>query len=357
MRMLEFHSDLLEKTDRYSKGFSLPDYPYTKDGEFDRKRAIETVLYEEYGIVNAKGVTCMVSAEKVLEKQVAGKCRETLLQFTFSKGEDTHTVPVHLFEPYRAHKTVIHISFNAEIPNKYCPIEELLDRGVGVAYVYYNDITSDNDDFSNGLARFLCDRSDPHSAGKISVWSYMLSRIADHLLEQSYTTPSDLYVAGHSRLGKTVLLTAAKDKRFAGVCVNDSGCCGAAISREKTGETLEKICVVFPYWFCTSFYQYINNEEKLPFDQHWLGACVAPRKLCVNTAIEDTWADTDAQYLMVEAADVIYCKMGVVGLEPIEVPLADACSTKHGNIAFSKRLGTHFFSREDWNFFLDFIKA
>lgn len=360
MKQLQFCSHTLKETERYSKSFALPDYPYAADDSFDRERALQTVLYEEYGFVNTQDVHVCATVKQVDENQVAGKCSVTTVVFTFEKNRDSVSFPVHLFRPYRFSDVpwiefINFQSYQADYHGKYFPVEELLDRGVAIAYVNYRDITSDDGDFSNGIARLLTDRADLHAAGKIALWSHALSEIANYILENGYATPDKLYVAGHSRLGKTALLTAARDARFAGVCVNDSGSCGAAIAREKTGETVEKICNTFPYWFNKHFLSYANRENEMPFDQHYLAALVAPRKLCINTAELDTWADTDAQYICAEAADVIYRKMGVVGLDTRDGMLKQGSSTRVGNIAFSKRAGTHYFSRDDWNFFIDFI--
>jgi len=359
MKKLQFHSNTLIETDRYSKDFWLPDYPYDADGNLDRESALHTVLYEEYGFVNSEGAVVTAEVTKVEEKQFAGKCTHTSVKFTVAKGEEQSSFPVHIYQPTKVSdpEMIIEINFHPELPNKYFPIEELMDRGVAVAHFNYNDVTSDNDDFSNGIARLLTDRCDPHAAGKIALWSYAASEIATWLLANGYAHEGALYVAGHSRLGKTALLTAARDTRFTGVLVNCSGSCGAAIAREKIGETVEKICKVFPFWFATHFHQYANREYEMPFDQHYLTALVAPRKLCIVTAEEDIWADTDAQYVAAEAADEIYRKMGVEGLVlSNNGMLKQGEKTMDGQIAFIKRGGTHFFSRDDWNFFIDFIQ-
>ena len=358
MNYLNFESMTCKETDRYSENFRLPDYPYDANGNLDRDAALNTVLYEEYGFVNTDGISVDAKIVKVEEKQFAGKCTHTAVNFTVHKKNDQSSFLVHIYQPTKIEnpKTIIEINFHPELPNKYFPIEELMDRGVAVAHFNYKDVTSDDGDFTNGIARLLSDRTKPHDAGKIAIWSYAASEIATWLLANGYAREDALYVAGHSRLGKTALLTAARDTRFTGVLVNCSGSCGAAIAREKQGETVEKICNTFPFWFATHFHQYSNRENEMPFDQHYLTALVAPRKLCIVTAEEDLWADTDAQYVAAEAADVIYRKLGVDGLVvPGGKMLKQGERTLAGQIAFTKRGGTHFFSRDDWNFFIDFI--
>ena len=166
----------------------------------------------------------------------------------------------------------------------------------------------------------------------------------------------NLYVSGHSRLGKTALLTAALDTSFAGAHSNNSGCSGVAISREKDGETIKIICNLFPYWFAPCYQNYADREVEMPFDQHYLTALVAPRLLSVATAERDRWADTEAQYLSLEAASVIYEKHGLVGLDHSFGLMTTGMENSAGQICLSMREGPHYFSRDDWNFFLDVIR-
>lgn len=358
MKSLTFQSLLLREGSRYSPQLALPDFLYSEDGSLDRPAMINTLLSEEYGIVTDEGVSFSVTVEKEQAASVAGKCKHILLRFDFQKSDRIASFPVDLFLPYAVQNPpmIVHLNFDAAVPNKYNPIEELMDRGVGIAHIYYRAVSSDDNDFENGLASLLSDRTDPCSAGKIAIWSYAARAVGHWLLENGYAQTDRLYVAGHSRLGKTALLTAAMDTSFAGTLVNCSGSCGAAIAREKTGETVRLICNKFPFWFTPAFGRYAEKEDSLPFDQHWLAACVAPRKLCIVTAKEDTWADTDAQYLCAEAASVAYERLGVKGFDQSGGLLDYGESNACGRIAFSKRFGTHFLSRDDWNFFIDFIQ-
>ena len=163
-------------------------------------------------------------------------------------------------------------------------------------------------------------------------------------------------VIGHSRLGKTALLTGAIDERFTCTISNNSGCSGAAISRGKQGETIKDIYERFPFWFCKNYKKYIDNEFNLPFDQHFLLASIAPRKVYVSSAQDDLWADPISEFLSCVAASEVYEKLGLKGfIYPNRLPKAGDVFHK-GNIGYHLRAGKHYLSREDWINFIKFLK-
>ena len=360
MNTLSFESDILKRTDRYSDRFSLPDYIYNENGRFDRERTLALLLHEEYGELCADGISSHVTIERERTNRVyAGKAKKHIrFRFCFEKKGRFTSFPVDLFLPNTEVDCplVVALDFSLDIERCYCPVEELMEANVSIARVLYTDITTDDNDFASGIAPLLIpDRNDPHAAGKLRLWAWAAEQIGRYMLTEQYVKTGALFVSGHSRLGKTALLTAALSPIFSGVHVNCSGCSGVAISREKKGETIEKICNRFPFWFAPCYQNYANRESEMPFDQHYLTALIAPRKLCVVTAEEDTWADTEAQYLSLEAASVIYHQNGVVGLDRSRGLLRTGMHSTEGNIKLILRKGPHYFSRDDWHFFVAYV--
>ena len=153
-------------------------------------------------------------------------------------------------------------------------------------------------------------------------------------------------------MGKTALLAAATDERFAYAYSNESGCSGAAISRDKDGESVKDIYEVFPFWFCENYSKYVSNEQAMPFDQHYLLASIAPRKVLVGSASEDPWACPAFEQLGCIAAAPAFEKGFVCDKFPAEV--GDAFL--EGDVGYHLRSGEHDFSRVDWLRMIEFVK-
>ena len=255
-------------------------------------------------------------------------------------------------------KVIVQINFGPECPHKYTPAEEIIDLGFSVAVFNYQDVTSDNNDFTDGLAGILFPdgkRISPDSTGKIMMWSWAASRVFDYLETLDFVDLDNVTVAGHSRLGKTALVTGAFDERFKYVHSNDSGCGGGAIFRDKRGESVEVIVDHFSFWFCPAFAKYIKNEHSMPFDQHFLVGAIAPRFVHIATAVEDVWADPDSEYLTCVCASAEYERLGLTGfVHPDCMPELEEHLNK-GRIGYYVREGRHYFSRYDWKKLTEFI--
>lgn len=308
--------------------------------ESSREEIKNFFLDTEYG-----ALPCELTYKTTKESQpvnFAGKAEWEAVFFEFTNGEKFHTVRTELILPKNKENTpvFVYIDFSKETPSKYLPVEEILDGGFGIFKVYYEDVTTDNGDFENGL----CALFGKGDYGKISVWSYMLRTMASYL--DTKEGLGKYAVIGHSRLGKTAMLTAALDTRFDLACINNSGCCGASLFHGKSegNEKIKEITDVFPFWFTKGFKNLAGKEDTLPFDQHLLLGLIAPRSAVIGCAREDVWADNEGAF---------YCVAHAMRVWELYNHTANKIL---GHASAYIREGSHFLSRYDWNVYMTKFK-
>lgn len=326
--------------------------------KLDKKDIVELLQKEEYGFLPFDDFK--VSAEILDENSTfcAGKAilKKIKLTSRSSKGEFSFPLSYSCLADNSKKKPLfILINFRPDVPDKYLPSEELADNGYDVMSFCYSDITTDDENFDNGVAKLFCPdgRRSPHTCGKIRMWAWALMRVIDYAVTLDFIDKERIFVVGHSRLGKTALLAGALDDRIRCAFSNNSGCSGAALSRNKKGETVAKICELFPYWFCENYKKYADKEETLPFDQHFLIAANYPHNVYVASAEGDLWADPENEYTSCLAASSYYTSRGKTGLVSYKETAQIGDRFDDGNIGYYKRAGLHYLSREDW---LSFIK-
>jgi hypothetical protein len=235
-------------------------------------------------------------------------------------------------------------------------IEQILDRGYAVATFYNGDVEPDDPSLRDGI-RFRLpgkarDDSDQHGLGTVAAWAWGVHRAVDYLVTDKDIDAGRIAVVGHSRNGKAALVAAAFDERIVLAIPHQAGCGGTAPSRGTIGESVKQINERFPHWFCRTFHEFNDCPERLPFDQHCLIALTAPRPVLLTNAVEDSWANPDGQFDMLEAADPVYRFLGVDGMESSRTP--EVGKLMNSRLGYFIRPGKHSMTPEDWKVFLDF---
>ena len=240
------------------------------------------------------------------------------------------------------------------------PVQKILARGYAAVAYRVTDIAPD-DDYGFGVGAYTCferreERKDD-SWGALSAWAWGASRVADWLETEPLADAKRLASVGLSRCGKTSILAAATDTRFALCCSSGAGCCGDKLNHlEQAPVGDEHIARIqrFRQWFSRRFDKYAGHDLDMPFDQHELLALVAPRLLCLAAADADDGAGPRGQFLSAVYASPAWELYGQKGLvAPNGFPEVGE-DLQEGSVSFHLRKGGHDLLAYDWKRFLDF---
>ena len=332
----------------------------------------EILQREVYGYLPQVNYTVSVSEPKTEEARFAcGNVAHSYVTLTVSleAGEHTFRVDRLLHNDGKKRPLILLNNFHPMGSTPYFPIEELSESEADFLVFCYRDISSDDGDFSSGLAKLLLPEGQKtnETCGKIGIWAWAAMRVLDYGLTLGGTDVNNVAIAGHSRLGKTALYTAMMDERFRFAFSNAAGCAGdslahgnSGLGREKrTSESGELICDIvknFPYWFCKNFAKYAETNISETFDQHFLLASLAPRCVLVGSCDLDAWADPKSQQLCALAAGEAWEREGLSGLVGSDRYLRAGEALTDGNVGYFLIHSKHFLSRHGWKCFLEFIE-
>ena len=370
--------------------YVLPDALTTLDGqkvtdskmwEKVRRPEIMSMLANvEYGNLPQTPVKTTWRTVEESDNALGGKALRRQVEFTFSGNGVSRKMMVLMYMPRGVRKAPVFISPNfrgnqsttddeAVIASQYSeysrsnqksrwPFEKIIASGYAVATFHYFDIYYDKRDSMSKSILPVFGVSDaaglsPSTGKAISAWSWACSRVLDYVLTLKNIDKRRCIVMGHSRLGKTALWAGALDKRFAMVVSNNSGCCGAALSRRNYGETVGRITKAFPWWFCDAFCAYADRPEELPFDQHELLAMIAPRLVYVASAQEDRWADPRGEFLALKESSKVYAFYGKETMGDEEFPEVNKLLWR-GQMGYHIRSGGHDVTDFDWDAYMRF---
>ncbi|HYT88510.1 MAG TPA: hypothetical protein VEL76_07360 [Gemmataceae bacterium] len=187
------------------------------------------------------------------------------------------------------------------------------DRGYAVAEFSWNAVAADSKGGKKGGIYTLF--GDQIDTGTLMGWAWGMSRVIDALANAvPEVDVTKVFITGHSRYGKAVLVAGAFDERIALTVPSHSGTGGlppyrfVATFAERNGktETLQNVATNFPQWFRPDFKQFIGKVDRLPVDQHLLVALVAPRALMNTEGTKDIWINPEGAQLSNLAARKVY---------------------------------------------------
>lgn len=301
---------------------------------------------------------------RIDSKLFEGAATSKEVEITFSGPGGRGKIRPLVITPNSATKPVgafLLIGFRAPDPNTPAnskgewPVREIIARGYAAVAFDFNDADPDRlDGFKESVRAIYGKEPLAEDAwGALSAWGWGASRVMDYLVTDRDVDAKRIAIVGHSRAGKAALWCGAEDERFSLVISNNSGCSGASLARTKQGERITNISTRFPYWFCSNYQKYANNESSLPVDQHQLIGLIAPRLVYVASATEDPWADPKSEFESCVLAGPVFKLLGKKGLESTTMPPPDHAMLA-GSIGYHLRTGKHNLERSDWQHFIDF---
>ena len=221
---------------------------------------------------------------------------------------------------------IISAEHEDSVPNKFLPIEEIIHRGYAVFCFNHEAVCDNTEIFKSKLYKNLATRRKKTAPGKIAIWAYAMIRIAEYVSDLDYIDKSKIIFSGHSYLGKAALLAGAFCNKAGFVIANDSFSFGGLCNNGSPAVSL-------PQMFCPKFCE--ENSEDLIKDEHYSLLLACSDKQVLIAAAEDDLRSSPQRELE--------CLNRVKSLNP------------NFEYHFHTREGSQYFSRQDWNLFLDYI--
>lgn len=249
------------------------------------------------------------------------------------------------------------------------PVGMLIARGYAVMTACYCDISPDPDPRevdADGVIlqdRFaytgvfdLWGPRDPardDNTTALNAWAWGLMRGMDWIEQDPLLDAERVVLTGCSRLAKAALIAGAFDERFPLTVPVQTGGGGVPLAKRNYGETVATEVAAFRHWYCRAYDKYANNTDAMPFDQHLLLSCIAPRALLVE-GYDGKWFDTKGEFLSLQAASPVWKFLGKPALPKVDWPEDYDLSAVGPVIGYVRRDQDHGISAIDWTWMMDF---
>lgn len=328
-----------------------------KEWDGQRNYLKEMLAHYQYGTMPPSPKN--VEIKKISEKVYDDKAIETVFQFLIKRNKKSVSIRCGIYRPLSDKPLPVIIKNDVflfsqddikdvEKREKYragrrFEIDDFVKSNVlQRGYIFCKFIRTDvAPDVKNNRALGVFPLYPEQDWGTIAAWAWAYQPIIDFLVEQPFVDSEKIVATGHSRGGKTALCAGVYDERIAITAPNSSGTGGTGSLRyfdpEQRPQKIAANKKSFPHWWHPRFFQFIDHEDKLPFDAHFAKVLIAPRALFNAHARQDFWANPYGTYLTYLAAQPVFDWLGVSERQAIHW-----------------RDGGHNQNEEDWVALLDY---
>lgn len=242
---------------------------------------------------------------------------------------------------------IVYLSYEKKVPNKFLPIEEIIDRGYSIFSLCIKDVSDNSPDFKSQITRHIApSRRKRLSSGKIALWAWAALRILEYVADLEFIDKERIIVAGHGMLARSALLASGNSEKCTHViasCITERPVPFTEKS-SKSGLTVHD----FPYLYSPAF------ADKPDIDELECLLNLANEKHLLLGFSEESEYIPDYDYIHkirnTSQSSTAFVPENTQSKIPA-VPLR----IQEDDLSYHIRRGSDYFSREDWNIYLDFI--
>ena len=242
---------------------------------------------------------------------------------------------------------IVYLSYEMEIPNKFLPTEEIIDRGYAIFSLCIKDVSDNSPDFKSQITRHISpSRRKRLSPGKIALWAWAALRLLEYVDDLEFVDKKRIIVAGHGMLARSALLASGNSGKCTHViasCITENPVPFTERSN-KSGLTVRD----FPYLYSPAFADEPNIDEL---------ECLlnlADKKHLLLGFSEESEYIPDYNYIHKIRNSSQASRAFAPQKTQSKIP-AFPLRIQEDDLSYHIRRGSDYFSREDWNIYLDFI--
>lgn len=240
---------------------------------------------------------------------------------------------------------IVNLGFEAALPNKFLPAEEIVERGYAIFHLSISQVSENDGNFKSGISYHISrHRRRKDAPGKATVWAWAMMRVIDHIFDLDSIDKKNIIVSGHGVGAISALICGGFDSRVGYVIANDPY---AALGEQGNNSIAgEKV-----HLFCPAYADKPQSDPIAPIVKVCCG-----KKILLGSSLDRPFADPQREYdMLMDISERCYHGMGLTGLAKGREKIASPKDFAGDEIYYHVRSGTEYFSRRDWNGYLDFI--